>query len=85
MARICNGDQTTIDIPAYADGEIPFGELNSSNVTYTLVNTPNPSTSLQIFYNGGLQDVTKYTLNTNTIILTFPPQLGDTLVAYYRY
>jgi len=82
MARVCNGDATAITVPSYADAEIPSGTMNSSNVTFTLINSPSPASSLQMFYNGILQPCT---VNGTTVTMPTPPDSGDSLVAYYRY
>lgn len=71
--------------PVFADAEAPSGIMDGVNNTFTLINTPNPTGSLQVFYNGILLDGTQYLLNTNTIILAFAPQSGDSLVTYYRH
>ena len=71
----------------FIDGETPMGTLDGSNTTFTLANTPIPSTSVAIFRNGLLlQQGTDYTLSSTT--LTFlagaVPQPGDLLLASYR-
>jgi len=65
--------------------EIPSGLINSSNVTYTLVNTP---TNLQLFYNGLLMQVgagNDFTISSNTITFLFAPVTGSKLIATYTY
>jgi hypothetical protein len=78
-----NGDVTAFSIPSFSDAEVPTGAINGVNATYTLKNPPNPVTALQVFYNGVLD--TNYSLNSSTITMSFVPQTGDTLVAYYRF
>jgi hypothetical protein len=79
----CSGSST----PGFVDGETPAGALNGTNATFTLANTPNPGTSLQLFRNGVLQ---KYGLdfnlsgNTITFLSGSYPQPGDLLIASYR-
>jgi hypothetical protein len=71
----------------YADAETPSGTINSSNVTFTLAHTPNPSASLEIYYNGLLQAPAgaDYTLATATITFVSAPVTGSVLLAFYRY
>lgn len=69
--------------------EVPSGAINSSNVTYTLLETPNPAQSLALFLNGiyQFQGAGKdYTLSGVTITFTTAPTTGDTLLAgSYQY
>jgi hypothetical protein len=73
--------------PGFTDGETPAGLINGSNVTFTLAEAPNPSTSLGLYRNGLLQRAgTDYTLSGNVITFATAatPQVGDQLLAYYR-
>ncbi|MCS7025695.1 MAG: hypothetical protein NZV14_12915 [Bryobacteraceae bacterium] len=73
--------------PAFVDHEVPAGLLNGSNATFTLSNTPNPASSLQLFRNGVMQKAgLDYTLAGNTITFapTSIPQANDILLASYR-
>lgn len=71
----------------FADEEIPTGLINGTNVTYTLVHTPNPAGSLQL-YLAGLQQWQNasgdYTLSGATITFALAPTLGP-LLAWYRF
>ena len=70
--------------------EVPSGSINGSNAVFTLVNTPDPSTSLMLFKNGLLQRAgasndfllsgSSITFNSGAI-----PIAGDILEATYRY
>lgn len=72
--------------PNFADGEFPGGSIDGTNVTFTLLNAPNPSASLDLYSNGVFQvQGTDYTLSSSTITFTNAPSVGALLVAYYRY
>lgn len=65
--------------------ETPAGTKNGSNQTYTLANSPKPTGSLELYYNGQLlTQGTDYTLSTLTITLTaVKPVSSDVLTANY--
>lgn len=64
--------------------EIPAGTVNGSNVTFTLSQTPNPSSTLMLWRNGQLQGGgIDYTLSTATITFSVAPITSDTLYAFY--
>jgi hypothetical protein len=68
----------------FADGETPSGTINSSNVTFTLANTP--TAGLKVYLNGIRQRLTTdYTLATATITFTTAPSTGDNIICDYRY
>lgn len=71
----------------FAHNESPTGAINGVNDTYTLAQTPSPSNSLALFYNGALlRHGVDYTLSTNTItMVTVIPQTGDNLRAFYQF
>lgn len=81
MPRICNGDTTGI---GFSDNEVPAGTIDGVNKVFTLANTPNPATSLRVYYNSGRQTGT-YSLVGTQLTLNFTPQPGDLLVTDYRY
>lgn len=87
----CPGDIPPPPLPLdtminFADDEIPSGSIDGVNVTYTLVNSPAPPQSLQLFYNGGLLAYgSDFTLTGNTIHCNFTPILGSSLLSYYRW
>lgn len=73
----------------FSDGEVPSGSLDGVNNVFTLLNAPSPSVSLNVFRNGVLQvQGIDYTIVGQTISFFMPgsvPQVGDSLVASYRY
>lgn len=73
--------------PNFADAETPSGSVNSSNVTFTLAHTPNPSASLLCAENGVQQIAggADFTLSTGTITYGVAPPTGATIRCYYRY
>jgi hypothetical protein len=69
----------------FAVNEIPSGTINSSNVTFTLANTPNLGTEM-VSYNGQLQRPTlDYTISTNTITFITAPDTGTSIYVSYIY
>jgi hypothetical protein len=77
---------TTLAGVGFVDAETPSGAINGVNATYTLVQAPNPSTSLDVYRNGMRMDVgVDYTLSGNTITFgSVVPQTGDVLLCSYR-
>jgi len=72
------------DIISFVDNEVPDGDIDSVNVTFTLFDIP-ISGSLKLFWNGIKQrSGVGYTISTNIITMTTPPDTGDTLEADYR-
>jgi hypothetical protein len=66
------------------EGEVPSGSINSSNVTYTLANTPIAG-SVKVYWNGMKMRVgVGYTISGATITMTTAPETGDTLETDYR-
>jgi hypothetical protein len=83
----CGGNTGGI-LPLYSDNEVPSGAINGLNTTFTLANTPSPTTSLLVYLNGLLMNQgLDYTISGNTIMfaLASAPQAGDTVLASYRY
>ncbi len=73
--------------PGFTDGETPAGLINGSNVTFTLAEAPNPSTSLALYRNGVLQrSGADYSVSGNVITFATAatPQVGDLLQVSYR-
>jgi hypothetical protein len=69
------------------DSEVPSGAINGGNATFSLANTPAPSTSLSLFLNGLVMSPgVDYTLSGSVITFATAsePQTGDLLLAYYR-
>lgn len=62
------------------------GDLDGANVTFTLDNSPSPSSSLMFFVNGVLQmQDHDYILVGNTIMMNEPPRDNYNLAATYTY
>lgn len=71
----------------FVDAETPAGIVDGSNAVFTIVNSPNPVSSLKVFRNGILLKATSdFNLvgNTITFVSGAVPQTGDTLLTYYR-
>lgn len=67
------------------DDETPSGTVNGVNTTFTLVNKPNPVSSLKVFVNGQRMRVTEdYTFSGVTITFNTPPPTGSILLVDYR-
>ncbi len=79
----------TSTIPPYwnfADAEIPAGAINGSNTTFTLLESPSPAPSLQLYYNEQLLTFgLDFTVLGATITTNFTPGGSDVLEAFYRY
>jgi hypothetical protein len=71
----------------FVDAETPNGTMNGANVSFSLANTPAPSSSLSLYRNGlELSQGVDYTL-TGSVVTFVPaslPQTGDILSAFYR-
>jgi hypothetical protein len=73
---------------SFADSEVPVGTVDGSNHTFVLSFQPSPATSLILTRNGL---VMKRGLDFNlsgktvTFIAEQTPQIGDILLAWYRY
>jgi hypothetical protein len=68
--------------------EIPSGTVNGTNATFTIVNTPSPTTSLKLWVDGVLMTrTTHYTLSSTTItfVSSFKPITGQNIFTAYRY
>lgn len=78
-----------VEVSEFVNGELPGGAINGSNVTFTLANTPEPSTE-SLYFNGqrlrrgATED---YTITGLTITLAFAPKANpsqtDVLLADY--
>lgn len=84
------GPDVTETIPGASgndgNGETPSGDINGSNKTYTLAQTPSPALSLKLFRNGQLQTAGEdYTLSGLTITMVNAPKAGNVLRAWYNY
>ncbi len=71
----------------FIDAEIPAGTLDGVNATFTLANTPSPTSSTAVFRNGLLMKQTgDYNISTNsvTFVAGAIPQPTDSLLVSYR-
>jgi hypothetical protein len=76
---------TTQNFFNIVQGETPGGAINGSNVTFTLVNTPQTGT-LELFLNGLLlTPTTDYSVTGNTITMVVAPNSGSVMIANYEY
>ncbi len=83
----CGGGATGVAAATFVDGETPNGVINGANPTFTLVDTPNPASSLLLYRNGMLMKSNlDFTLSAGTInfLSASIPQTGDILLASYR-
>jgi hypothetical protein len=79
-------DYRSASVGNNVDAEIPSGTINGSNTAFTVVNAPNPSTSIRIYVNGvRLRPTTDYTISGTSLTMVWVPQTGDWLYADYRY
>ena len=72
----------------FSDGEVPTGAVNGANTAFTLSFAPSPQASLDLYRNGLLMKLgIDYALNGNvvTFVTAATPQIGDLLIANYRY
>jgi hypothetical protein len=70
----------------FVDKEVPSGSINSSNVTFTLANTP-VAGSEHVYLNGVLQESgasNDYTVSGAVITYLSPPLTGEKLRVTYR-
>jgi len=66
--------------------EVPTGDINGSNVTFTLANTPSPADSEQVYLNGIHQEPgggNDYTISGDTITFSVAPETNDILLVSY--
>lgn len=65
--------------------ETPGGSVNGSNTAFTLAAAPSPAASLFLFLNGARLEGggVDYTLSSANLTMTYAPQTGDILRAYY--
>lgn len=69
----------------FVEKETPSGFVNGVNTTYTLADTPNPVTSLELFANGFIQILTTdYSLSGKNITMASALPAGTTFRASYR-
>ena len=71
----------------FVDQETPSGATNGVNTTFSLSQTPTPSTSLALYRNGlRMSPSVDYTLSSAviTFLAASTPQTSDTLICSYR-
>ncbi len=67
----------------FVAGEIPTGDIDGANVTFTLVSVPTGG-SVELFLNGQRQTETvDYTISGDTVTMTNPPETGNILRVNY--
>ena len=75
--------------PNFSDGETPVGTPNGTLTAFTLLNAPaNSGTTLHLYRNGLRQKAgVDYTISGSTITFlpVSVPQVGDSLLADYRF
>jgi hypothetical protein len=66
--------------------EVPGGDTDGVNLTFTLAHDPSPPTALMFHYNGVLQrpDI-DYTLSGSVVTMGFIPNAGSKMLATYPY
>lgn len=68
----------------FVDKEIPVGDIDGINIIFSLTDIPISGTEY-VYLNGLLQQVDNdYTIVSNTITMTVPPNIGDILQVTYR-
>jgi len=71
------------NLTAVKIGEAPTGDIDSSNDTFTLSNSP---IELALYLNGQRLTVSDdYSISDDTITMSIPPFTGDVLLADYTY
>jgi hypothetical protein len=71
----------------FVDDETPAGTINSSNLAFTLANTPSPASSVAIYLNGlRLAAGVDYAFSGQTItfVSSLAPEPGDVMLCSYR-
>jgi len=87
MARTesSNITQSLEDGTFFVEDEIPTGTIDGSNMSFTLANTPNPASSLEVRKNGLIMILTEeYSLSGDTLTLVVAPRIGMNLRVDYR-
>jgi hypothetical protein len=75
-------------LPNFADSEVPVGAVDGVNRTFQLSFSPSPPNSLILTRNGlVMKRGVDYALSSKTItfIVEQTPQVGDIILAWYRY
>jgi len=80
-------DTTGLTEANFEENEVPVGDLDGVDTTYTLAQTPSPANSLKLYLNGIRQDEggsDDFTLTTNVITFSAAPISTDKILADYR-
>lgn len=81
---LLNTVSSNVPIAASLVQEVPSGTVNTSNVTFSLANTPGGSSSVFLNVDGIAQvQGVDYTISGATITMTAAPATGQTLYAFY--
>lgn len=78
-------DDTLVALADFIFNEVPTGDINGSNVTFTLANVPRVG-MLMLFLKGVKLDEgaeADYTITDAVITMAVPPEIGDKLDATY--
>jgi hypothetical protein len=71
---------------SFMNGITPTGTQDGVNTVFTLPVTPDPASSLQLFYNGQYQTSgVDFTLSGSTITMSSAPAIGVPFIAYFQY
>lgn len=87
--QLSQAEDIDIQLPAsvsFMNGITPTGTQDGINTVFTLPVTPDPASSLQLFYNG--QYVTEgvdFTLDGSTITMNVAPVTDVPFIAYFQY
>ena len=74
-----------IKLSNFVFNETPSGAINGSNLTFYLAYSPKAN-SLELTLNGSILEPginNDYTVTSNIITISYPPQLGDKLKSFY--
>ena len=85
-ARVYSSKYTDkMEIGEFWIEETPTGAINGSNKTFTLSDSPNPTTSLELEINGqAVTGVGVYSLSGDTITMVNAWRTGTTIYARFR-
>lgn len=82
-------EDISVELPAsvsFMNGITPTGAQDGVNTVFSLPVTPDPASSLQLFYNGQyMTEGTDFTLDGSTITMNFAPAVGVPFIAYFQY
>lgn len=68
----------------FFEQEVPAGTVDGVNDEFTLSNVPHSNASVILTLNGVIKRQTAdYTISGDTITFVAPPELGQTLYAFY--